>query len=207
MAELDHSLGGVEPDRNPGEVVAEAVEVGQQSRPAADRLQEAHSRRRRISMEAVGEIVLLAIVGAFFAYMLWESFRWSTGVWLMPRIAILLGIPFWLARVVALFRPTTASPTQIMDTGFWLGSDPRAEGIRFVQISGWIVLLYLGIWMFGFHLALPIGIFAYLYHYGRAGWFWSSVASLAFVSLIVGVYDLLLHTFWHEPVVFTFLVG
>jgi hypothetical protein len=90
-----------------------------------------------------------------------------------------------------------------MDTGFWLGSDPKGEWIRFVQFSGWIVLLYVAIWMFSFHLALPLGIFAYLYAYGRAGWFWSSLVSVAFLALIVGVYDLLLNTTWHPPLVYS----
>ncbi|MBI2987016.1 MAG: tripartite tricarboxylate transporter permease [Deltaproteobacteria bacterium] len=201
MAEPDRSLTGVESDRHPGEKIAEAVEAGDQLRPAAYRLREEGSRHRRISMEAIGEIVLLAMTGAFFAYMFWQSFSWPTGAWLMPRIAILFGIPFWVARLAALFRPTTDSRAEIMDTGFWLGSDPKGEWIRFVQISGWIVLLYVAIWMFGFHLALPIGVFAYLYTYGRAGWFLSSVVSLAFLAFIVGVFDLLLHITWPEPVV------
>jgi TctA family transporter len=201
-AALDHALGKADSGRNSAEIVAEA---GQQMPPTADRLRGGYSWRQKISLETVGEIVLLMTVGAFFAYMLWDSFRWPTGTWLMPRIAILLGIPFWVARIVALLRPAADSATQIMDTGFWLGVDPKGEWIRFVQISGWIVLLYLGIWIFGFHLALPIGIFAYLFYYGRVGWFWSPVVSLAFLALIVGVYDLLLYTTWHEPVVLSFL--
>jgi TctA family transporter len=203
IGEPDRSPTEIEPNRNAGEHITEAVKASDQLRPAAARVREAHPPRRRIPIESVGEIVLLTIVGAFFAYMLWQSFGWPTGAWLMPRIAILFGIPFWVARIVALFRPAPASRAEIMDTGFWLGSDPRAEWIRFVQISSWIVLLYLGIWMFGFHLVLPLGIFAYLYYYGRAGWFCSAVVSLAFVTLLVGVYDLLLNTTWHEPVVYS----
>jgi hypothetical protein len=198
MAMLDRSA---DEDANPGDTL---VETAQQSRPAAATLQAQHTRRRWMSLEASGEIVLLAMVGAFFLYMFWQSLGWPMGAWLMPRIAILIGIPFWIARLVALFRPTKAAHRQIMDTGFWLGSDPKAEAIRFLQISGWIVLLYAGIWMFGFHAALPLGIFAYLYYYGRAGWLWSPVVSAAFVALLVGVYDILLNTPWHEAVVFDF---
>jgi hypothetical protein len=155
-------------------------------------------------LEVAGEIVLLVMVGAFFVYMFWQSLGWPIGAWLMPRIAILMGIPFWIARFIALFRPTKSADRQIMDIGFWLGSDPKAEGIRFLQISGWIVLLYIAIWMFGFHVALPAGIFAYLYYYGRAGWLWSALVSLAFVAMLVGIYDLLLNTPWHEAMVFDF---
>jgi TctA family transporter len=181
-----------------------AGQPSHESRPAASGLQGNRSERSGISLEVAGEIVLLVMVGAFFVYMFWQSLGWPIGAWLMPRIAILMGIPFWIARFIALFRPTKSADRQIMDIGFWLGSDPKAEGIRFLQISGWIVLLYIAIWMFGFHVALPAGIFAYLYYYGRAGWLWSALVSLAFVAMLVGIYDLLLNTPWHEATVFDF---
>ena len=53
-----------------------------------------------LSVEFLGEVVLLAVVGAVFAYMLWDSQEWGTGAWLLPRITIAFGIPFWVWRIV-----------------------------------------------------------------------------------------------------------
>ena len=72
-----------------------------------------------LSVEFLGEVVLLAVVGAVFAYMLWDSQEWGTGAWLLPRITIAFGIPFWVWRIVSLFRTRISDPdAQIMDTGF-----------------------------------------------------------------------------------------
>lgn len=156
--------------------------------------------RRGFSVEVVGEIILLAMVGALFLYMFIESFSWPLGSALMPRIAIGIGTPFWIARLVTLIRSTReTSSQQIMDLGFRTGADPRGERIRFARICLYIVGLYTAIWLVGFHLAIPLGVFFYVKVYGRAGWIWSTVLALLFLLLIVGVYDRFLNATWHDP--------
>ena len=114
--------------------------------------------RRGFSVEVVGEIILLAIVGSFFVYMFVESFGWPEGSALMPRIAIALGTPFWVARLITLVRSTRETSSEmIMDLGFRTGEDPRGERMRFVRICLFIVGLYAAIWLVGFHIALPLG--------------------------------------------------
>lgn len=154
-----------------------------------------------IPLEIVGEIVLLAVVGGFFTYLFVESLGWPTGAALMPRIAVAIGVPFWIGRVAVLVRRTEAKPAQIMDFGFRVGVDPKAEARRFTRIVGFIVGLYIAIWIFGFHVALPLGMLFYLFVYGQLRWIWSIVVSLLFLALIVGVYDELLHANWHEPLI------
>ena len=88
-----------------------------------------------------------------------------------------------------------------MDTGFLAGADPKEELLGFIRISLFIAVLYLGIWLFGFLVAVPIGVLLYLLIYGRVGWFWSSFAGMAFAALIVGVFDWTLNVPWHEPVI------
>lgn len=156
--------------------------------------------RRGFSLEVVGEIVLLVIVGGLFAYLFIESFTWPAGSALMPRITVAIGTPFWLWRLVTLMRSSQkVTSQQIMDLGFRTGADPKGERLRFFRICASILGLYLAIWLLGFHIAIPIGVAAYAYVYGRAGLIWSAVLGLLFLGLIVGVYDHFLGAMWHDP--------
>ena len=160
----------------------------------------AGTARRGFSVEVVGEIILLAVVGVFFVYMFVESFSWPVGSALMPRIAIGFGTPFWFWRLFALVRSTReTSSEQIMDLGFRTGADPQGERMRFARICLYILGLYAAVWLVGFHIAIPLGVFFYVFVYGRAGWIWSTVLALLFLILIVGVYDRFLNATWHDP--------
>ncbi len=160
----------------------------------------AGTARRGFSVEVVGEIILLAIVGGLFLYMFIESFQWPEGSALMPRIAIGLGTPFWIARLIALVRSTRETTSeQIMDLGFRTGADPGAERMRFTRICLYILGLYAAVWLVGFHIAIPLGVFFYVRVYGRAGWLWSTILGLLFLALIVLVYDRFLNATWHDP--------
>ena len=155
-----------------------------------------------LSLETIGEMVLLALVGGFFVYLFIESLQWPLGSALMPWIAVGIGAPFWVYRVLVLiFRAREASTAQIMDIGFRAGTDPAGERARFLRIVLFIVGLYLGIWLFGFHVALPLGILFYVRLYGRLSWLGSLCVALMFLALLLGVYDKLLNARWHEPLV------
>ncbi len=155
---------------------------------------------RGFSVEVLGEIILLAVVGGLFLYMFIGSFSWPEGSALMPRIAIGLGTPFWVLRLIALVRNARATSSgQIMDLGFRTGADPEGERMRFARICFYILGLYAAVWLVGFHIAIPLGVFFYVLVYGRAGWIWSTVLGLLFLALIVLVYDRFLNATWHDP--------
>lgn len=157
--------------------------------------------RRRFTLEVAGEAVLLLAVGAFFLYMFIDSFSYPEGADLMPRLAVLVGTPFWLIRAWTLLRGTPEKRIEegdIMDTGFILGDDPKTEGQRFVRIFGFTAIMYVAIWLIGVHVALPGMLFLYLVYYGKAGWLGSAGIALAFLALIVGFYDFALHIVWPE---------
>ena len=186
------------------EVVEDAVvpDAVAETPAAADKAGES-SPRRRFTLEVAGEIFLLVLVGAFFLYMFIDSFSYPEGADLMPRLAVLVGTPFWLIRVWTLLRGTPEKRIEegdIMDTGFILGDDPKTEGQRFVRIFGFTALMYLAIWLIGIHVALPGMLFLYLMYYGKAGWLGSAGVALAFLALIVGFYDLALHIIWPESI-------
>jgi hypothetical protein len=186
------------------EVVEDAVvrDTVAETPAAADKAGES-SPRRRFTLEVAGEIFLLVLVGAFFLYMFIDSFSYPEGADLMPRLAVLVGTPFWLIRVWTLLRGTPEKRIEegdIMDTGFILGDDPKTEGQRFVRIFGFTALMYVAIWFIGIHVALPGMLFLYLMYYGRAGWLASAGIALAFLALIVGFYDFALHIVWPESI-------
>ena len=155
--------------------------------------------RRGVSLEIIGEIILLLLVGSFFVYLFVESLQWPLGSALMPWIAVAIGAPFWVVRVAVLFFQAKESSGQIMDIGFRSGDDIEGERGRFIRICCFIVGLYLGIWLLGFHIAMPLSILYYVHVYGKVGWRGSILLSLFFLILLVGVYDHLLNATWHEP--------
>jgi hypothetical protein len=161
-------------------------------------------KRWQNALEMWGEFILLGMVASFFAYLAIKSMNWPLGAALMPRIAVALGVPFLIARLVVLVRSKVAHQGEIMDTGFRIGHDPKGELQRFIRICTFIVGLYLAIWAVGFHIALPLGVAFYLYRYGKVGWLWSTVGGLFFLGLIIGLYDNVLHVAWHEPLINVF---
>jgi len=161
--------------------------------------------RLRFSLEVFGEIVLLLLVGGFFIYLFIQSLQWPLGSALMPWITVSIGFPFWLYRLLVVFVRAGDASGQIMDIGFRTGGDPTGERGRFFQICFFIVGLYLAIWLFGFHIALPVGMLLYLRVYGQVSWWWSFAVALLFLALIIGVYDRLLGATWHEPPVLVLL--
>jgi TctA family transporter len=206
---MAQALSASPPDKPADSAAPRAEKEG--SRKADNSLDRIVSQRRfRLSLDVVGEVVLLLVVGSFFIYLFRESLQWGPGPALMPRIAVILGTPFLLIRVFVLLRRgkilASAPAAEIMDVGFRLGTDPKAEAGRFVRILSFIGILYLGIWLVGFHLAITVGVFLYLLIYGKAGWFWSTAISFLLLALIVGVYDWLLHTVW-PPALIPSLLG
>jgi hypothetical protein len=163
------------------------------------RARETQQARLRVSLEAAGEIILMILVGGFFVYLFVESLQWPLGSALMPWITVGIGAPFWLYRLLVLIVRAREAPAQIMDIGFRVGDDPSGEKARFFRICSFIIGLYLAIWLFGFHVALPLGMLFYLRVYGEVSWWWALIVALMFLALIVGVYDRLLGAVWHEP--------
>jgi len=161
--------------------------------------QEDQQGRRHLSLEVVGEIILLAIVGGLFIYFFIASFKWPLGSALMPWITIAVGAPFLLYRLIVICLRLKEPSSQIMDLGFRTGADPKGERKRMFRMCLYISGLYLSIWLLGFHIALPAGVFFYIFVYGRVGWFWSLSVSLMFLAIIIGVFDRLLTVTWHNP--------
>ena len=165
----------------------------------------AQAQSRFGKVEFLGELVLLLFVGATFVYMLWESRNWGTGAWLLPRITIFFGIPFWFMRVFALFRTQVQSKgtAQIMDMGFLTTQDSLA-----VITRRWVTLiattggLLAGVWVLGFHIGIPLYVVLYLTFLGKVKW-WITLFPAAFFWVVIEfLYGRLLLAVWNDPLVF-----
>jgi hypothetical protein len=171
-------------------------------------------RRQALKVEIAGESFLLLLVTVFFGQIILESTGvfgpgWPLGAALTPWIAVSIGIPFLIARIVYVVRAAlrfgqhadVAKTVEIMDVGFTVSDDPKADRQRFFRIIIAIGLLYLSIWLIGFHVSLPLWVGGYLYFYGNVSARWSIGMGLFFLCFILGVYDYVLEVPWGEPLV------
>jgi len=165
--------------------------------------------RRAVSLEVVGELILLALVAGFFAYIVVSAFEWKLAAIVTPAMAIAVGTPFLIWRAVHVIRMclwvqrAEVTESQIMDVGFRIGHDRKAERQRFFRITLAIGLLYAGIWLFGFHVTLPLWVFGYLYWFGNVRFVWAGLMGTLFLAFIIGVYDEVLGVYWNKPLVMT----
>ncbi len=163
--------------------------------------------RDRMTLEFIGEIVLLALVAAFLGYMLWDSTHWRFSDRLTPLIGVSIAAFFWVIRVgtivLSFFRPIQISSREakIMDTGFQTGQDPREARLRFYQIFGFTVALMLVIWVFGFHFGATLMLGAYLVTIARFSWLWTAFIVGVAIAILVGFYDYVLGIPWHVPLI------
>lgn len=161
----------------------------------------ASSDRPRITGDLIAEIVFLSLVAAVFIYYLVASRTWPIGAALLPRVAALVGLPLLAAHVYMRLRPSRGPKRQILDMGFADEDVSKADvRPRTFRMIGSMVALFVGIWLVGFHIALPAYIFLYLLFWGGAKWYWALVAGLFFEGLLIGLYDNTLHMAWNDPV-------
>jgi hypothetical protein len=163
--------------------------------------------RDRLTLEFIGEVVLLALVAAFLGYMLWDSQHWRFSDRLTPLIGVAIAAVFWLIRVgtiaLSFFRPVVLSgrDAKIMDSGFQKDQDPKEARLRFAQIFGFTVGLALVVWVFGFHFGATLVLGAYLVVVSGLSLFWSAFIVLIAVGILFGFYDYVLGIPWHVPLI------
>jgi len=176
-------------------------------RPGGQPAEGAAPRRAWLTTEAVLEGIFLLLVGAVFTYLLVAARKWEAGAALVPTIIGVVGLPLLLIHVVTRVRQRNEAGTeraQILDIGFTDVEQQvaRARTIRFLaSMAG----LFLGIWLVGFHVALPLYVFGYLLRYGQVRWWVALAIALSFEAVLIGLYDRVLHSVWNEPVLWQWL--
>jgi hypothetical protein len=125
---------------------------------------------------------------------------WPIGGGLLPTIAAGVGLLLLLVHVATRLRPSAGPRREILDIGF--GSEDvgaRERRLRSARMLGSMLLLFAGIWLVGFHVALPAYVSGYLLFFGHVRWWWAATAALFFEALLLGLYDRYLHTAWNTP--------
>ena len=152
------------------------------------------------SPEIIGEVVLLAVVVIFAVAYLVGLPGLKTPARILPLITIGFALPFFILRVKSLFeRKKALASGQIMDLGFRFGGDPVGERRRAVRFIGAVAVLFIGLWVFGFHLFLPFWVVAYLIIFARVNPIIIIVIGLALEGLLLGVQDYIIDVLWPEP--------
>ncbi|MDE2836243.1 MAG: hypothetical protein OXL97_01865 [Chloroflexota bacterium] len=164
--------------------------------------------QRRVSWrspEVLGELILLGIIAVLAIVFVNDLTHRIEGRWL-PFITVAIATPLWFIRLyTVLSRRKAIEQGMIMDLGFRLGEDPEGEKRRAALYFGTIVVLVILVWLIGFHIGLPLWVFAYLLFWTRAKWYYGLLAGLGFEAFIVGILDLTLDIFWFEPLFFRWI--
>jgi len=152
------------------------------------------------SPEILGEVVLLAVVLFFAVAYLIEMPGLKMPGRYLPIITIAFAAPFWVLRVKSLFeRKQALQSGVIMDLGFRFGGDPAAEKQRAIRYISSVGILFVSVWAFGFHLALPIWVMTYLFVFGKVKPIIILLIGAAFEGLLLGIHDFIIEVPWPEP--------
>jgi hypothetical protein len=163
------------------------------------------------SPEIAGEVVLLLFVVilmiafALDAYHLISNrgYARAEGGVILPILTIGFTLPFLLLRVrTVLLRKRRMNAGMIMDLGFRVGEDPAGERRRALGYIVGIAALFIGIWLIGFHLAIPIWVIVLLRRNANVRWPIIGLICFLFLAFIVGIMDYIIDTPWGDPVLF-----
>lgn len=163
---------------------------------------------KRVTREGVFEGVFVALVAGLFILLLVESLSWPLGAALLPRIVGIIGLPLLTIHIYNRVRSVDAAGGRaaILDTGFTQADIPRRlsqrRALRFLLST---VALFAGVWLVGFHVALPLYIFGYLVRYAEVRWWVALVWAAGFEAVLLGLYDRVINTSWNDPLLFQLL--
>ena len=149
----------------------------------------------------------LAVV-VFLAYFLWEASSWRIQARLYPWV---IGFPALALAITQLVLDLRGAP-EIKDAGnapidfqFTKSADPARTRRQTLNIFSWIIGFVIGLWLFGFSLAIPLMVFLYLKAQSREPWLLSVMLTGAAWLLFWGLFDQLLHLPFPDGQLFTWL--
>jgi hypothetical protein len=130
-------------------------------------------------------VMVLAAWGVFSAW------SWPAKAALFPLV---ISIPLFLLGAAEVVWVLLGSG-QRAASDFKLSDHlPKDVALRRTAVAvGWILGFFAAILLFGFGVAVPLFVFAYLKLQGKAGWIFTAVFSAAVWGFFYGLFDLLLH--------------
>jgi hypothetical protein len=151
--------------------------------------------RSRLRLSALFAFLILAIL----ALALWQSRNFGYRAGLFPWA---IGFPLLALAAVQLFLDLTGR-TKLKDDGFVPGPELPKQVVtrRTMSICAWTVGFFVGIWLLGFFLAVPLMILLYIKFAGNEKWpiaiVLSAIGWLFFYILFIR----LLHVPFTDPVI------
>ncbi len=156
-------------------------------------------QRRSFFTLALLIVLLMAVIGAL---------GWP----LRANILILLLVGTGVIILgIQLFKEifTKASPEE-KGSGMDVVVDESQKGTeatkRTIAIWSWIIGLAMGIWLFSFAVSVPL--FAFLYSLLNVGrWYWSLFIGFLSFALLYGIFEMVIHAPWPEPLLLELIRG
>ncbi len=150
------------------------------------------------------EMVFLVLLGVGIG---WVAFRLSglpREATLFPKVVLGFAIVAWVGYVADrlwLGVRNIRGQGQILDVGFFGQSDVARRTLTFRILKFWgsVGGLILGIWIVGFHIAVPVFVGVYLIVFARVKPWWALIAAVPYFLALVFIYDRFLYVAWNEP--------
>jgi hypothetical protein len=167
-----------------------------------------------MNVQRVGRLSFAGFFVLVFAYVIWEA-RFGYGVD-FPRTTwfpLAIGIPSLGLALLALALEVRGT------RGLGVRADaiepiPGEEDIppevarrRTLEMMGWVLAFFLGIWLLGFSVAVPVLTFVYLKAGAREGWLPSLGLAAAAYAFFYGLFDYGLHVPFPPGLVFEIVTG
>jgi TctA family transporter len=155
------------------------------------------------SLPVVLEALFLTATFALFIYFIGASRQWPLSAALLPRVVSGAGLLFltgYLFQRISQANGKVSAAGRILDIGF-RDSDLSAQEMsrRILRVVGSLAALLAGVWLLGFHVTIPLYLLVYCTVFGGMRWWSALMVAAGFEIFIVGVYDLLVHVVWNEP--------
>jgi TctA family transporter len=170
--------------------------------PASGALRRDALKAKRISLTTTLEALFLAANFALFIYFIVAARNWPLSAALLPRLVGAAGLVllayFLIQKVIRAARGLTEG--RILDIGFRYSDLTRDEITRrILRVVGSMAALLAGVWLVGFHITIPLYLLVYCTVFGAMQWRNAFLIAAGFEVFIVGVYDMLVHVIWNEP--------
>jgi hypothetical protein len=149
-------------------------------------------------------LLFTLLVLIFFVFFVYEARNWRLQARLYPWT---IGIPMVLLAVIQLVRDLKGSRQQEaeatpMDYRFSQTIDETEARRRTLNIFAWIFGFFVGVWLLGFSLAVPLLVFCYLKIQAEEGWVLSTLLTAVAWLLFWGLFQRLLRLPFPEGQVF-----
>lgn len=150
-------------------------------------------------------ILFTVFLIALFAFAVFEAKDFAFAGRLFPLI---VGIPALILTIVQLFLDLKAKPAangadrqDFVDIAPDLSIPVTVVRTRALRFLSWILGLYLGIWVVGFKIAVPLFFIAFMRVEGKARWILIFSLTALSVYAIFYHFEELLGVFWPKPAI------